>query len=85
MASTEKTSSDLFDLTRQLVAIPSVSFEEREITDFLEMRLAALSWLDTVRIGDNLIARSQGNKNMRVLLGGHTDTVPAQGLSLIHI
>ena len=79
MASTEKTSSDLFDLTRQLVAIPSVSFEEREITDFLEMRLAALSWLDTVRIGDNLIARSQGNKNMRVLLGGHTDTVPAQG------
>ena len=79
MASTEITSSDLFDLTRQLVAIPSVSFEEREITDLLEARLTALPWLDTVRIGDNLIARTRGNKNLRVLLGGHTDTVPAQG------
>ena len=31
------------------------------------------------RIGDNLIARTQLGRPYRLVLGGHTDTVPANG------
>lgn len=85
MASTDTTSPNVFDLTRQLVAIPSVSFEEQEIVDFLENRLTVVPWLNTVRIGNNLIARTDGGKNLRVLLGGHTDTVPPQGNTQVKV
>ena len=67
---------DPFELTRTLVGIPSVSFEEREIVDFLQIRLEGIPWLETSRIGDNLVARTDFGKNFRLLLGGHTDTVP---------
>lgn len=70
------TEPDPFELTSTLVGIPSVSFEEREIVDFLQIRLEGISWLDTHRIGDNLVARTDFGRNSRLLLGGHTDTVP---------
>ncbi len=68
-----------FELTSTLVGIPSISFEEEAIVDFIQARLEAVSWLETSRIGDNLIARTQMGKNSRLLLGGHTDTVPPNG------
>ncbi|MBJ69244.1 MAG: succinyl-diaminopimelate desuccinylase [Acidimicrobiaceae bacterium] len=64
-------------MTSTLVAIPSVSFEEAAIVDFLHNRLNRVPWLETSRIGDNLIARTNMEKGRRLLLGGHTDTVPA--------
>ena len=66
-----------FEMTSTLVAIPSVSFEEAAIVDFLHNRLNRVPWLETSRIGDNLIARTNMEKGRRLLLGGHTDTVPA--------
>ena len=66
-----------FEMTSTLVAIPSVSFEEAAIVDFLHNRLNQVPWLETSRIGDNLIARTNMQKGQRLLLGGHTDTVPA--------
>ena len=66
-----------FEMTSTLVAIPSVSFEEAAIVDFLHNRLNQIPWLETSRIGDNLIARTNMEKGQRLLLGGHTDTVPA--------
>ena len=66
-----------FEMTSTLVGIPSVSFEEAAIVDFLHDRLNQIPWLETSRIGDNLIARTNMEKGRRLLLGGHPDTVPA--------
>jgi succinyl-diaminopimelate desuccinylase len=68
--------TDLLALTAELVDISSVSHNEAVITDWLEQQLRAVPWLETVRIGDNLIARSDLGRSARVILGGHTDTVP---------
>jgi len=70
---------DLFALAAALVDIPSVSFEEQEITDLLEVELRSLAHLEVDRIGDNLIARTQLGRPRRIVLGGHTDTVPPDG------
>lgn len=70
-------STDLLALTASLVDIPSVSHQERVIVDWFERELRALPWLETVRIGDNLVARTHLGRERRVLLGGHSDTVPA--------
>lgn len=70
---------DLFSLTAALVDIPSVSFEEQAITALLEAELRALDHLEVVRIGDNLIARTNLERPRRIVLGGHTDTVPPDG------
>jgi len=70
-----------FELTSTLVGIPSTSFEEEEIVDFIEARLETISWLETFRFGNNLIARTKMGKSHRLLLGGHTDTVPPNGNS----
>ncbi|HVF14847.1 MAG TPA: succinyl-diaminopimelate desuccinylase [Acidimicrobiales bacterium] len=71
--------TDLIELTAALVDIPSVSRNERAITDDLEARLAAAPWLDVTRVGDNLVARTHLGRSQRLVLGGHTDTVPANG------
>lgn len=67
---------DLLGLTAELVAVPSVSFEEQELTDRIESRLRNLDHLTVARVGDNVVARTQLGRPMRVVLGGHTDTVP---------
>ena len=71
--------TDLFKLTHELVCIPSESFQEKEIVDFVAQKLSEAPWLDVTRIGDNIVAKTGDTKGMRLLLGGHTDTVPAQG------
>ena len=67
---------DLLALTADLVDIPSVSHDETAITDRIEDELRRFAHLETTRIGNNLIARTQLGRPYRVLLGGHTDTVP---------
>jgi succinyl-diaminopimelate desuccinylase len=69
--------TDLLALTAELVAIGSESHHEAAIVDHLEARLRAVPWLQTERVGLNLVARTSGANAVRVLLAGHTDTVPA--------
>lgn len=69
--------TDLFDLTATLVDIPSVSHDEARLTDWIEARLRAEApWLSVDRVGTNLVARTGLGRPQRLLLAGHTDTVP---------
>src|SRR3954453_3842491 len=68
--------TDLLDLTAELIDIPSLSHHEQAITDHLEAKLRATPWLTVDRHEDNLIARTDLGRSMRVVLAGHTDTVP---------
>src|SRR5438105_13889944 len=70
--------TDLLAFTAELVDIPSVSHDERAITDHLEGLLRPVPWLEVSRIGENLVARTAGD-GPRLLLAGHTDTVPPNG------
>jgi succinyl-diaminopimelate desuccinylase len=72
-------STDLLQLTAELIGIPSESFDEGPITDVLEQDLRSLEHLEVTRVGDNLVARTQLGRPVRVILAGHTDTVPANG------
>ncbi len=69
---------DVFALAAALVDVPSESFAEGPITDLLEAELRRLP-LRIHRIGNNLVARTDLGRPVRILLAGHTDTVPAQG------
>lgn len=71
--------SDLLASTAELVAIASVSHHEAAIADFLEARLRALPWLTVERVGDNVVARTALGRPARLILAGHTDTVPPNG------
>jgi succinyl-diaminopimelate desuccinylase len=71
--------SDLLALTAQLVDIPSVSHDEEAITDFFEAELRAVPWLEVERVGRNVVARTSLGRPMRLILAGHTDTVPVNG------
>jgi succinyl-diaminopimelate desuccinylase len=70
---------DLLARTAELVDIPSESHHEAAIADHVERRLRALDHLQVERIGDNVVARTQLGRATRVVLAGHTDTVPADG------
>jgi succinyl-diaminopimelate desuccinylase len=70
---------DLLALTAELVDIPSESHDETALTDHLERELRALAHLEVERVGANLVARTQLGRATRVVLAGHTDTVPANG------
>ena len=67
-------------LTADLVAVPSVSFDEARITDLIEEELRySRDHLDVFRVGDNLVARTDLGRQWRLVLAGHTDTVPPSG------
>ena len=69
--------TDLLGLTAQLVDIRSESHHEGEITDWIETRLRENApWLALERVGHNLVARTMLGRGMRLVLAGHTDTVP---------
>ncbi|KAA0234647.1 MAG: succinyl-diaminopimelate desuccinylase [Actinobacteria bacterium] len=70
---------DLVELTAQLVDIPSESFEETAMAEWIEGYLSDLPWLELTRVGDNVVARSDRGRDQRVMLAGHIDTVPAHG------
>ena len=71
--------ADLLSATAVLVNIPSESHHEQAITDHIEARLRAVPWLEVHRVGTNVIARTNFGRSMRLILAGHTDTVPANG------
>ncbi|MGI9607277.1 MAG: succinyl-diaminopimelate desuccinylase [Acidimicrobiales bacterium] len=66
----------LLQLTADLVNMPSVSFHEQAIADWFEEELRAIPGLEVVRVGDNVVARTNLGRTYRVALGGHLDTVP---------
>lgn len=71
--------TDLLRACADLVDIPSVSHDEAAITDHVEQRLAAAPWLTVERVGNSVVARTQRGLAQRIVLAGHTDTVPANG------
>lgn len=71
--------TDLLALTAELVDIPSVSHEEAAIADHLEAALTAVPWLRVERHQHNVVARTDLGRRHRLVLAGHTDTVPANG------
>jgi succinyl-diaminopimelate desuccinylase len=71
---------DLLELTARLVDIPSESRHEGAITDALEAALRdGAPGLALDRVGCNLVARTSLRRPMRLVVAGHTDTVPADG------
>jgi succinyl-diaminopimelate desuccinylase len=69
--------TDLLDRTAALVAIPSESHAEATLADHVEERLAALGHLAVERLGDNVVARTDQGRGLRLVVAGHLDTVPA--------
>ncbi len=68
--------TDLLAATVDLMALPSVSREEGEIAGAVHQALAACSWLEVERVGDNVVARTVLGRDHRLVLAGHLDTVP---------
>lgn len=70
--------SDLFTLTKSLMAIPSVSGEEEAVGHFLRDHLTSLGWMVELQAvsenQNNVIATL--NDNPRVWMSTHMDTVP---------
>ncbi len=72
-------SDDLLKLTAAMVDMPSESFDEGPFVDWLHRELEGLDHLEVVRVGDNLVARTSLGRGRRLILAGHSDTVPANG------
>ncbi|MCB1039097.1 MAG: succinyl-diaminopimelate desuccinylase [Acidimicrobiales bacterium] len=71
--------SRLVARTAEFIDIPSVSFAEGPMVDHLEAELRRLAHLSVDRVGDNLVARTMLGRPQRLVLAGHTDTVPVNG------
>lgn len=70
--------TDPIALTAALVDIPSESRHEQRIADEIEAALRAQApHFEVVRNGDAVLARTHLGRPSRVILAGHTDTVPA--------
>ena len=70
--------ADPIELTAALVDIPSESRHEQRIADEIEAALRAQApAFEVIRNGDAVLARTNLGRPSRVLLAGHTDTVPA--------
>ena len=63
-------------LTRALVDIESVSRGEKAIADSVEEVLRRTSHLSVNRLGNTVMARTDLDRDQRVVLAGHLDTVP---------
>ncbi|WP_396903654.1 succinyl-diaminopimelate desuccinylase [Mycolicibacterium phlei] len=68
--------ADPIALTAALVDIPSESRHEKRIADEIETALREQTTLEVIRNGDAVLARTNLGRPSRVLLAGHTDTVP---------
>jgi succinyl-diaminopimelate desuccinylase len=71
--------ADLLNETAELISVSSISHHEAELADLVETRLRALPHLTVERLGNNVVARTNLGHSSRVILGGHLDTVPANG------
>jgi succinyl-diaminopimelate desuccinylase len=72
---------NLLDLAQELVAIPSVSRNEGAMAQFVADYLSEAAHLEVIRIGDNVIARTNLGRERRVIVAGHLDTVDTPGIS----
>ena len=70
---------DLIALFRQVVDIESVSGNETELADAVELALRQQPHLRVERDGDTVIARTELGRAERVVIAGHLDTVPVAG------
>jgi succinyl-diaminopimelate desuccinylase len=68
--------ADPIALTQALVDIESVSGNEQDITDQVEVALRSAAHLMVERVGNVVRARSHATGKARVILAGHLDTVP---------
>jgi succinyl-diaminopimelate desuccinylase len=59
-----------------LVAVPSVSHDERALADRVEATLRRCDWLEVERLGDNVVGRTALGRPRRLVIAGHLDTVP---------
>jgi succinyl-diaminopimelate desuccinylase len=76
----EHDSADLFGLTSALCAVPSVSGNESVLAGAVEARLRGrAAKLSVDRVANNVVARTELGRARRIVLGGHLDTVPANG------
>ncbi|MES2094112.1 MAG: succinyl-diaminopimelate desuccinylase [Actinomycetota bacterium] len=64
------------EITRQLSDIESVSGNERAIADAIAAALAPFGHLEITRDADAIVARTTNGRARRVVIAGHTDTVP---------
>ena len=71
--------TQLEDLARALIDIPSVSGDERQIADQVEATLAVCAHLEVTRLDDAIVARTMLGRDERVVMAGHLDTVPIKG------
>jgi succinyl-diaminopimelate desuccinylase len=67
------------ELTASLVAVESVSGNERLLADLIAAALGDLPHLTLHRDGDAIVARTQLGRPERVAIAGHIDTVPVAG------
>jgi succinyl-diaminopimelate desuccinylase len=67
--------TDLAELAMRFVELPSPSGEEGPLADLVESMLAGSPHLELTRVGDNLVARTQLGRALRVIVAGHLDTV----------
>jgi succinyl-diaminopimelate desuccinylase len=67
--------ADPIELTAALVDIESVSGDEQKITDLVESALDR-THLEVLRDGNVVVARTHLQRQRRVLIAGHLDTVP---------
>jgi succinyl-diaminopimelate desuccinylase len=72
-------SVDLLAASAALVEVASPSRSEGPLVDLIEARLRTAPHLDVTRVGDNVVARTTLGRRWRLVLAGHTDTVPADG------
>lgn len=66
----------LLEQTLRLVHIDSVSRNEDALATLVQEELRTNPLLEVERIGDNVVARTNGRHTTRLLVAGHLDTVP---------
>jgi succinyl-diaminopimelate desuccinylase len=67
---------DVVQLLQQLVDIESVSGDEANIADQIEVALRSYSHLEVLRDDNVVMARTNAGRPDRVVIAGHIDTVP---------
>lgn len=67
---------DVAVLTERIMNIESVSGNEKALADAVHEALLKLDHLSVHRDGDSIVARTNLNRERRVILAGHLDTVP---------
>ncbi len=70
---------DLLARTGALVDVASPSRQEADLVGLIEAELLSIAGLEVTRVGDNVVARTSLGRAQRLILAGHTDTVPPAG------